>query len=97
MSQRPPEPDEADALVRGARLRAERDRRARLAGEPSVASRLAQIGVLGWMIVLPALLGVLLGRWLDRSFGTALFWTAPLLLLGLAVGCWSAWRWMQRA
>jgi ATP synthase protein I len=53
--------------------------------------------VLGWIIVLPALLGVLLGRWLDRQFGTGLFCTAPLLMLGVALGCWSAWKWMQRA
>ena len=35
-------------------------------GEPSVARRLAQIGVLGWIIVTPMLIGVFVGRWLDR-------------------------------
>lgn len=97
MNPRPPEPDAQDRLVEGARLRAERQRRAAAEGGPSTARRLAQIGVLGWMIVLPALLGVLLGHWLDRQFGSSLFWTAPLLMLGIALGCWSAWKWMQRA
>jgi ATP synthase protein I len=60
-----------------------------------VARRLSQIGVLGWIIVTPMLVGVFAGRWIDAKFGTGIFWTAPLLLLGAALGCWSAWKWMQ--
>ncbi|WP_296713204.1 AtpZ/AtpI family protein [Rhodoblastus sp.] len=93
----PSPPDENDPLIRAARLSHERDKRARIEGEPSVARRLAQIGVLGWMIVTPTLIGLFIGRWLDRSLNTDLFWTAPLLLLGLGLGCWSAWKWMQKA
>ena len=59
--------------------------------------RLAQIGVLGWIIVVPMLIGVFVGRWLDQMFSSGLFWTAPLLMLGLALGCWSAWKWMKSA
>ncbi len=90
-------PDEPDALVRGIRIRGERQRRWLRDGDPSVARRLAQIGVLGWIITVPMLLGLFIGRWLDRMFGSGLFWTAPLLLLGLGLGCWSAWKWMQSA
>ena len=97
MTPSPSPPDESDPLIRAARLSHERDKRARLEGEPSVARRLAQIGVLGWMIVTPMLIGVFIGRWLDRSLNSGLFWTAPLLLLGLGLGCWSAWKWVQKA
>ena len=79
------------------RLRGQRRQRWLREGEPSVGRRLAQIGVLGWIIVVPTLLGVFLGRWLDQRLGTGMFWTAPLLMLGLALGCWSAWKWMQDA
>ncbi len=89
------DPEDQDPMVKGARLRGERYRRWRSDGDPSVARRLAQIGVLGWIIVVPLLIGVFTGRWLDRSFNSGLFWTAPLLMLGLALGCWSAWKWMQ--
>jgi ATP synthase protein I len=89
------DPDDQDPMVKGARLRGERNRRWLRDGDPSVARRLAQIGVLGWIIVVPLLIGVFAGRWLDRTFNSGLFWTAPLLMLGLALGCWSAWRWMQ--
>ena len=88
---------EQDALVKGVRLRGERHRRHLREGEPSVARRLAQIGVLGWIIVVPMLIGIYIGHWMDHKFYTGLFWTAPLLLLGLAVGCWSAWKWMNNA
>jgi len=66
-------------------------------GEASVARRLAQIGVLGWIIVGPMLGGIFLGRWLDGRFDTGLFWTAPLLMVGLGLGGWFAWRWMGSA
>ena len=91
------DPDREDPLVKSARVRGERHKRKLREGEPSVARRLAQIGVLGWVIVVPMLIGVYLGHWMDHKFYTGVFWTAPLLLIGLAIGCWSAWRWMNNA
>jgi ATP synthase protein I len=91
------DPEEDDALVKGVRLRRERRQRWIGEGDPSVARRLAQIGVLGWIIVVPMLIGVFAGRWLDQTFNSGLFWTAPLLMLGVALGCWSAWKWMKSA
>jgi ATP synthase protein I len=73
-----------------------RQRRWRLEGEPSFARSLGQVGVLGWTIVLPTLAGVFLGRWIDHRLGTGIFWTGPLMLAGLAAGCWAAWRWMHQ-
>ncbi len=95
MSRTRKEPHDADPLVEGVR-----DARRRQSGhgdDPSVTHRLAQIGVLGWIIVTPMLLAIFLGRWLDRLLGTGIFWTAPLLLLGLVLGGWSAWKWMNAA
>ncbi len=92
-----PEPEDQDKLMKSVRLRGERHRSWLRDGGASVASRLAQIGVLGWMIVTPMLIGVFAGRWLDRTFNSGLFCTAPLLMLGAALGCWSAWRWVNSA
>jgi len=89
-------PDE-DQLVASARLRAARRRRWLSDGDPSPARRLGQIGVLGWIVVTPMLIGIFAGRWLDGRFHSGLFWTAPLLMLGAALGCWSAWKWMGSA
>jgi ATP synthase protein I len=91
------EPGDDDPLLKSVRLRGKRQRNWLSEGEPSVGRRLAQIGVLGWIIVVPMLIGIVIGRWLDRTFSAGIFWTAPLLMLGLALGCWSAWKWMQSA
>ncbi len=90
-------PGEQDRLVTQTRLRGERHGRWLRDGEPSVGRRLAQIGVLGWIVVVPMLLGLFAGRWLDHRFNSGLFCSAPLLILGAALGCWSAWKWMQSA
>jgi len=84
-----------DKMLASIRERTQRRQRAEREGEPSIGRYLAQIGVLGWMIVLPGLVGVFAGRMLDRWLGTGIFWTGPLMLIGIAAGCWAAWRWMH--
>ncbi len=87
--------DNGDGLLQSIRRRIVRYRQARKEGEPSFARYLGQIGVLGWIVVTPMLIGVFVGRWLDHRFGTGIFWSAPLLMGGAALGFWSAWRWMH--
>ena len=64
-------------------------------GERSIGQNLAMIGVLGWTIVTPVLLGIFAGRWLDRHFDMGLFWTLGLLTAGLTLGCVLAWQRMH--
>lgn len=80
-----------EAARRAERRRAEGERDP----EPSLGRRFAQIGVLGWIIVGPTLMGVLLGGWLDRLAGSGITLTAALTLLGAALGLWLALRWMH--
>ncbi|MEH6646739.1 AtpZ/AtpI family protein [Sulfitobacter sp.] len=84
-----------DPLVKQTRLR--RDRRARWLrqGDMSVGRRLAQIGVLGWIFVVPTLAGLFLGRMIDARFESGIFWSAPLMFLGVCLGGWTAWKWMN--
>ena len=53
---------------------------------------LSLIGVVGWSVVVPMLLGAVLGQFIDRKAKTDYQWTLGLLVLGLALGCWNAWR-----
>jgi ATP synthase protein I len=85
-----------DGLAHTVRRQRERQRRWLREGEPSLVRFIGQIGVLGWIIVVPTLIGLFIGRWLDHKFGSGIFWSAPLLLVGVVVGCWSGWRWMQK-
>jgi len=93
-----PDVDRADAdrIAQAARQAVLREHQASEEPEPSLGSRLGQIGILGWTIVLPTLLGLALGHWLDRHFATGVFFSAPLLIVGAGVGLWSAWKWMHR-
>ncbi|OXC75373.1 ATP synthase protein I [Caballeronia sordidicola] len=87
---------DADRMAHAARQAVQREREAREEPEPSLGVRLGQIGILGWTIVVPTLLGLVIGHWLDRHFNTGVFFSAPLLMAGAAVGLWSAWKWMHR-
>ncbi|WP_172332516.1 AtpZ/AtpI family protein [Mangrovicoccus sp. HB161399] len=85
-----------DAVEEAARLAAARERMREEAPEPSLGRRFGQIGILGWAIVTPILLGILVGRFADRHLGTGVFFTAPAIMLGAAVGLHAAWKWMHR-
>ncbi len=89
-------PDQPARLDEAVRKRRERQERWRREGERSIGQNLAMIGALGWTIVTPTLIGVFVGRWLDRVFASGVFWTFALLVLGLAIGCTLAWKRMHR-
>lgn len=93
MTREPEHPERLDEAVK-----ARRERRAvwQREGERSLGQNLALIGALGWTIVTPLLIGIFVGRWLDRQFGSGLFWTLGLLVAGLALGSWLAWQRMYR-
>ena len=82
-------PQRLDEEVR--RHRERRDRAQREGGR-SIGQDLALVGVIGWTLVIPALLGVYAGRVLDRRFGSGVFWTLGLLVAGVFVGCALAWQ-----
>jgi ATP synthase protein I len=89
-------PENHERLRDAVRRRQERRERWRREGERSVAQDLAMIGMLGWTIVVPTLIGIFAGRWLDRHFATGLVFTLALLVAGLALGCRQAWKRIQR-
>jgi ATP synthase protein I len=87
---------EDNGMTAAVRQQRERQREWMREGEPSMAQYVGRIGVLGWIIVAPTLIGLFIGRWLDQRFGTGIFWSAPLMGIGVIIGCWSAWKWMHK-
>ena len=83
-------------LPRAVKRRREMRERWRRDGERSMGRNLAMIGVLGWTVLAPTLLGIFAGRWLDRRFHSGLFWTLGLFAVGLAMGCVLGWKWIER-
>jgi ATP synthase protein I len=49
----------------------------------------------GWSVVIPTLLGVAAGVWIDGRWPGRFSWTLMLLLGGLLLGCWNAWYWVS--
>lgn len=87
-----------DGKELGDAVKTHRQRRARWQreGERSLGQNLAMIGALGWTIVIPTIVGLFAGRWLDRHFKAGIFWTLSLLVAGLAGGCFMAWQRIKR-
>ena len=57
---------------------------------------LGMMGLIGWSVVVPTLLGAALGIWLDRHYPGSRSWTLALLVAGLALGCLNAWLWVAK-
>ncbi len=57
---------------------------------------LGMMGLIGWSVVVPTLLGAALGIWLDNRHPGIHSWTLTLLIAGLAIGCLNAWHWVDK-
>ncbi|TWU20929.1 hypothetical protein Pla52o_39600 [Novipirellula galeiformis] len=57
---------------------------------------LGMMGLIGWSVVVPTLVGTAVGLWLDRHFPRAQSWTLMLLVAGLLIGCFNAWMWVSK-
>ena len=57
---------------------------------------LGMMGLVGWSVVVPTLLGAALGIWLDKHHPGKHAWTLALLVGGLALGCMNAWFWVAK-
>lgn len=57
---------------------------------------LGMMGLIGWSVTTPTLLGAALGLWLDKRQAGQHSWTLALLVAGLTIGCFCAWHWVAR-
>ena len=101
MSQDPkqmsPESAPADSsLAAQVGAKAARKLKARRSGTPGVWFGLGMMGLIGWSVAVPTLLGAALGLWLDQRYPGGRSWTLALLAAGLTIGCLNAWHWVSR-
>ena len=75
---------------------AARKLKAQRAGTQSAWFGLGMVGVIGWSVTVPTLLGALLGAWWDRHHPGPHSWTLALLVAGLVIGCANAWVWVAQ-
>jgi len=87
---------ESTAFSRAVASRVRRKLLARGDRSAGVWFGLGMMGLIGWSIAVPTLLGAVIGVWLDEHYPAPHSWTLTLLVAGLLLGCLNAWRWIAR-
>lgn len=57
---------------------------------------LGMMGLIGWSVSVPMLIGIAIGVWLDATLHTRYSWTLMCLFIGVVLGCLNAWFWIKR-
>jgi ATP synthase protein I len=84
------------SLVDEVGAKAARKLKARRNSAHGVWFGLGLMGLIGWSVAVPTLLGAALGIWLDQYYPGKHPWTLALLVAGLAIGCLNAWHWVVK-
>ncbi len=56
----------------------------------------SMFGLVGWSVMVPTVLGVLLGLWLDKHYPSNHSWTLTFLIIGVIAGSLNAWYWVKK-
>lgn len=56
---------------------------------------LGMMGIIGWSVAIPTLIGIALGIWLDTKWPGRISWTLSFFFAGLVLGCINAWYWVR--
>jgi len=87
---------ERSPLGRKIGTKAARKLKARRNPTPGFWYGLGMMGLIGWSIAIPTLLGASLGMWLDKQHFSDRSWTLALMVTGLTIGCLNAWLWISK-
>jgi len=62
----------------------------------TVWTGLGMMGLIGWSVAIPTLIGAAIGIWLDNHHPGGRSFTLMLLVVGLCLGCFNAWHWLDK-
>lgn len=77
-------------------IKAARKLKAQRHATRTVWSGLGMMGLVGWSVAIPTLLGAAIGLWLDDRYPGGRSWTLALMAAGLVLGCFNAWHWVAK-
>lgn len=86
---------EQSAFLRQVDAQAKQKLKARRNANQGVWFGLGMMGLIGWSVVIPTMLGAWFGMWLDKHYPGVHPWTLTMLIAGLALGCFNAWHWVD--
>ena len=100
MNEEPPGKDSQiepapDGFVQQVGTKAARKIKARKSSQ-DVWFGLGMMGLVGWSVAVPTVLGAMLGMWWERRHPGSFSWTLALLMAGLMIGCFNAWHWVAQ-
>jgi ATP synthase protein I len=70
--------------------------RSRRGGDRSIWFWLGMMGLVGWTVSVPTLIGLAIGVWLDSFMAGRISWTLTGLVIGVAAGAAAAWYWVNK-
>jgi ATP synthase protein I len=85
-----------DELAKEVESKEERKMRARREKDRAVWFGLGTFGLVGWSVAIPTVIGIALGVWIDTRWPSRFSWTLMLLFIGVVIGCFNAWYWVQQ-
>lgn len=88
--------EEKSTLAVQVGIKAARKLKARSYSQQRVWFGLGMMGLIGWSVAIPTLLGASIGVYLDSHYPSERSWTLALLVAGLAIGCFNAWHWVEK-
>ncbi len=53
-------------------------------------------GLVGWAVMIPTLIGVAVGVWIDSRWPGHISWTLIFMFVGVVLGCLNAWYWVSK-
>ena len=80
------------AFLSAVRRRRERHEAHKREGNASFWQSVGLMGTIGWTVTIPMLAGIFLGRWIDKRLDSAHVFMLFCMLVGLVIGCITAWR-----
>ena len=87
--------NEETTFSRQVGAQAARKLKAQRGATKSIWFGLGMSGLIGWSVTVPTLIGAALGIWVDKHYPSRYSWTLMLLLVGLIIGCFNAWHWVD--
>lgn len=92
---KPTDNNNKDQLSQEIEAKEKRKIKAQKGSKRSIWFGLGMIGLVGWSVAVPVLLGAGLGRWLDHTCPETFSWTLTCLTVGLFVGVGIVWYWVS--
>lgn len=95
MAEHKQEPEKDADFTKSIEQNAKRKIKARENERHNIWFGLGMFGLVGWSVMIPTLLGIALGFWIDKHWPGLISWTLTLMFVGIFLGCINAWRWIE--